>query len=152
MSKKILIVGGIVLVIVGVLIFTREKTDQQNSTDEQVVKRSSYSYADGNGNIYNLDPVAMTIEYDPITLAESSSGMYSGGKYTKKTITATQYDSVALLLGEAELNTSARIKNRIKGSGAVTVIESGAARDFILDSNASNKIEIEKLLKDLIKN
>ena len=152
MSKKILIAVGVLLVIVGVVIFTRNATDQQNTMDQQAVKRSSYTYADGNGNIYNLDPVAMTIEYDPVILAESSSGMYSGGEYTKKTISVELYDTVAVLFGKASLNKSAHIENRIKGSGSATITDGTSTNEFILGQNTGEKAEIEKMLKVLVGN
>lgn len=145
MSKKIFIATGIILAIVCLVIFTR------NTTDQQSVIRSSYSYADGSGNVYTLDSVTMTIEYDPAKLEESSSGMYSGGKYTKKEISPKQYDAVASLFEKAATNQAAHIQLRIKGSGAATIKDETQTRDFILGGDTSEKIEIENMLKELIK-
>ena len=150
MSKKIFILIGLVLLVIFSIIFLRNKTDKWNKAT-QTAERNSYVYTDGNANAYWIHPASMTIEYDPITTAESSSGMYSGGAYVKKAISRTQFDALAILFERAAQNKTIHIQDPVKGSGVMTITTGMEIKEFILDQDAAEKVEIEKMLKELVK-
>jgi len=107
-------------------------------------------YGDGNGNQYVVEQDS--IEYSPVKPKFSSSGIYDGGDYMKKTITQQQYNKMALLFKKAIANEASHIKNRVKLSGIITMQEGKVVKSCILSPNSEELNEIEKLLKDTIKN
>ena len=107
-------------------------------------------YGDGNGNQYIIEQES--IEYNPIKPKFSSSGIYDGGDRDKKKITQQQYNKIALIIKEAIANQASHIKNRVKMSGVITIQEGNVVKSCILSPNSDELNEIEKLLKDTIKN
>jgi len=107
-------------------------------------------YGDGNGNQYFIEQES--IEYKPVKPKFSSSGIYDGGDYLKKKITQQQYDKIASIIKEAIANKVSHIKNRVKMSGAITMKEGKVVKSCILSPSSEELNEIEKLLKDIIKN
>ena len=107
-------------------------------------------YGDGNGNQYIIEQDS--IEYIPVKPKISSSGIYDGGDYVKKTITQQQYDKIESIFKEAITNKASHIKNRVKMSGAITMLEGKVVISCILSPNSEELNEIEKILKDTIKN
>ena len=107
-------------------------------------------YGDGNGNQYIVDPD--NIEFNPVKPKFSSSGIYNGGDYVKKKITQQQYDKIALIFKKAIANEASHIKNRVKMSGLITIQEGKVVKSCILSPNSKELNEIEKILKDTMKN
>ena len=108
------------------------------------------SYSDGNGNQYIIEHE--NIEFNPVKPKFSSSGIYDGGDHIKKKITPQQYDKIASIFSKAIANKASHIKNRVKMSGAITIQEGKAVKSCILSPNSEELNEIEKILKDIIKN
>ena len=107
-------------------------------------------YSDGNGNQYIIEQDS--IEFNPVKPKFSSSGIYDGGDYVKKKITQQQYNKIASIFKKAIANKANHIKNRVKLSGAITMQEGKVVRSCILSPNSDELNEIEKILKDTIKN
>ena len=84
---------------------------------------SIYTFSDGNNNNYTLTQTASggTLNYDPVTPAESSSGVYSGGEPALKEITQEQYTTITEAIENAVTNTSDHMENRVKKSGQITI-------------------------------
>lgn len=107
-------------------------------------------YSDGNGNQYIIEQDS--IEYNPVKPKFSSSGIYDGGDHVKKKITQQQYDKIASIFKEAIANKASHIKKRVKMSGVITIQEANALKSCILSPNSEELNEIEKTLKNIIKN
>lgn len=110
----------------------------------------TYTYADGSANLYILTPT--TLEYDPVTPEESSTGMYSGGEPKTVTITGEQFASIKALLESAIKNPSVHIKDRTKTSGAISVKQGTNEKKFIIAPGCAEQIAIETLVKSVISN
>jgi len=108
------------------------------------------NYGDKNGNQYIIEQDS--VEYNPIKPKFSSSGIYDGGDHIKKKITQQQYDKIESLFKKAIANETSHIKNRVKLSGIITMQEGKVVKSCILSPNSEELNEIEKLLKDTIKN
>ena len=108
------------------------------------------NYGDQNGNQYIIEQDS--IEYNPVKPKFSSSGIYNGGDHVKKKITQQQYNKIASIIKKAIVNEANHIKNRVKMSGAITIQEGNAVKSCILNPNSEELNEIEKILKDVIKN
>jgi len=108
------------------------------------------NYSDGNGNQYIIEKES--IEYNPVKPKFSSSGIYDGGDHLKKVITQQQYNKIVSIFKIAFANKASHIKNRVKMSGVITIQEGTAVKSCILNSNSEELDEIEKILKDIIKN
>ncbi|MHA1193437.1 MAG: hypothetical protein ACTSP9_14300 [Promethearchaeota archaeon] len=108
------------------------------------------NYVDGNGNQYIIEQDG--IEYNPVKPKFSSSGIYDGGNHVKKKITQHQYNKIALIIKKAIANEASHIKDRVKMSGAITIQEVNAVKSCIISPNSEELNEIEKILKDIIKN
>jgi len=106
-------------------------------------------YGDGNGNQYIIEQGS--IEYNPIKPKFSSSGIYDGGDYVKKKISQQQYNKITSIFKEAIANEASHIKNRVKLSGAITMQEGKGVKSCILSPNSEELREIEKMLKNTIK-
>jgi LEA14-like dessication related protein len=108
------------------------------------------NYGDGNGNQYIIEQES--VEYTPVKPKFSSSGIYDGGDHVKKLITQLQYDKITSIFKKAIANKASHIKNRVKMSGAITIKEGNTVNSCILSPNSEELNEIEKILKDIIKN
>jgi len=108
------------------------------------------NYVDGNGNQYIIEQDG--IEYNPVKPKFSSSGIYDGGDHVKKKITQHQYNKIALIIKKAIANEASHIKDRVKMSGAITIQEVNTVKSCIISPNSEELNEIEKILKDIIKN
>lgn len=112
-----------------------------------------FRYIDGNGNEYILtEESKIIIEYIPVKPLFSSSGIYDGGDYVKKEITKSQFRKIFSILYEAIENKEIQIKNRVKMSGMI-IIQGKSKEDVYILKPISKEIEnIEKILRDIIKN
>ncbi len=108
------------------------------------------NYGDGNGNQYIIEQDS--IEYNPVKPKNSSSGIYDGGDHMKKKITLHQYDEITSIFNKVMTNEANHIKNRVKMSGVITIQKGSAMKTCILRPDSKELNEIEKILKDIIKN
>lgn len=114
--------------------------------------KTIYSYGDGSGNTYVVAADGKkTVEYKPVTPEMSSSGIYSGGDYVKKEISQSQYQDIVSSLQKAVKNKKIHIKERVKTSGLITVQKNKTKKVYIIKPNSKEQINIEKVLKEIIK-
>jgi hypothetical protein len=124
----------------------------QSNIDVGVYK---YRYADGAGNLYSI--YSSSIEYSPITRAESSSGNYDGGIYRKVQLTKRQYRELADRFDRVfklhSIDPRSSNIGRAKGTGEIfKQANNRKIRSQVIDRNSRSQIEIEALLKKLINN
>jgi hypothetical protein len=113
-------------------------------TPAEAPSEASYSYSDGSGNAYFI--TESTVQYDPITAAESSSGVYDGGEPKTSAIDADQFDQIMTLFDQAASDESIQIENRAKGSGYFQYPDSDPV---IIEMGSVIQIQIEALLSNL---
>jgi hypothetical protein len=108
-------------------------------------------YADGSANVSRLDrPGAadpIDFVYDPVTPAESSTGTYSGGPPRTERITADdpRIDALWREVERLEADTSVHVRDRAKGTGAVTITTPSGERSFLVKGGPALE-EIERIL------
>ncbi len=113
----------------------------------------TYTYSDGSGNTYIIqNEPSKIIEYNPVKPRYSSSGVYDGGAPTMKKISSDQYKQITSILNDAIDNKESHIENRIKTSGMITKKEYEREQIIFLSNTSKELVEIETLLKKLIKN
>lgn len=106
-------------------------------------------YIDGNGNIYKIikEKDEFMIEYIPVKIEESSSGLYSGGEHQIKKIEKSKYNSIIAIV-KAAVKSNDFYENREKGTGLLILFINSEQKELILKSNSKYKKEIEDALKD----
>jgi hypothetical protein len=126
-----------------------------NPTDsEQAASdKYDYQYADGAGNLYIID--RQSIDYRPITRAESSSGIYDGGTPRKVKIDARQYQEIAVKLDQVfdlkSINISNRNLGRAKGTGVISKPDKNRQiQSRVIAHKSQEQNEIEALLDRII--
>jgi hypothetical protein len=107
-----------------------------------------YVYADGSANRYIITPD--TLEYDPVTPEESSTGTYSGGDPKTVSISAEQFESIGQLFDKAIANKMVHIEDRIKTSGAISIVKGDTRTQAVLAPGCAEKEAIESLLKQIL--
>ena len=107
-----------------------------------------FEYADGNGNLYIITD--STLRYAPVSPEKSSSGFYSGGAGKTKPITSPQFAAIQRLIMQAIDKPSDHISERVKMSGAISVIEGNDRKQYILSPRSATQIDIETTLKEII--
>lgn len=115
----------------------------------------SYIYADGSGNRYILRQAEASqresidadrrieLAYEPVTPAQSSSGVYSGGTPWTVTLSDEQSAGLARLFEDALHEESAHQENRAMGTGEVSRKTATNTTRRILASNAAIKARLE---------
>lgn len=109
----------------------------------------SYVYADGSANRYIITPIS--IEYDPVTPEESSTGTYSGGDPKTVSISPEQFELIGQLFDKAVANKSVHIEDRMKTSGAISIVRGDKTTGVILAPGCKEKEEIERTLKGMLR-
>ncbi|AFY94274.1 hypothetical protein [Chamaesiphon minutus] len=122
-------------------------------SSQTTIDRGEYQYADGSGNLYLID--RGSIEYRPITRAESSSGNYDGGAPKTVKITDRQYRQVAAMIDRALDRKSIQVGNgkngRAKGTGIIYKrVKDRQILTQVIDRDSRSRTEIEVLLKQLL--
>ena len=118
------------------------------STD---VPWSRIDIADGAANAFHFtraDDGRVRFVYVPVTPAESSSGLYSGGPPRREELAANDARLVELwdLLGRLEANQAIHTPDRNKGTGAIAWDGPAGKRDFIIQMGAAPLNELLALL------
>jgi hypothetical protein len=119
----------------------------------QKQERSKYEYADGAGNVYIINP--KSIDYRPITRAESSSGNYSGGKPRTVKIDTVQYQTISMMLDRALNLKSIHVGDgkmgRAKGTGIISKqAKNRQVQTQVIAIESLERREIEAFLDRLI--
>ena len=127
---------------------SRNKEIVKNKNIKNIIMYIRINYGDGNGNQYIIEQDS--IEYISIKPHLSSSGIYNGGDHVKKKITHHQYETILSIFNEAIANEANHIKDRVKGSGVITMRKGYAEISRILSPNSETLNEIERILKDTI--
>lgn len=105
----------------------------------------SYRYGDGSGNQWQIN--ASSISYEPVTPANSSSGIYSGGEAFSRAISRAQFEALEQLLLAAWQNKDEQAQQREMGTGSLrqSVLNS-PVKNCYLKSNSALKKQIEQAL------
>ena len=102
-------------------------------------------YTDQNNNTYTITETS--VEYDPITPAESSSGMYSGGEPWKKKIDNEVFYVIETWFNDISKDKPQHLKKRIKPS-IVLSVKKGKKKEKVLIAKPNKEFdEYMKLLK-----
>ena len=107
-----------------------------------------YVYADGSANRYII--TSDTLKYDPVRPEESSTGTYSGGDPKVVSISPEQFESIGQLFDKAFANKAVHIEDRIKTSGAISIVKGETRTQIILAPGCDEKEAIESLLKQIL--
>ena len=115
----------------------------------------SVRYHDGSGNGYRLwesgNTVSAHYEYAPIQPENSSSGIYSGGKPQKGTLTVKRVRELWQRLRKLEKDTSLHINDRMMVTGSFVLKEAGGEeRKFLIKSGAALR-EFDSFMEPLRK-
>jgi hypothetical protein len=115
--------------------------------------RYQYEYADGSGNVYIINP--NSIDYRPMTKAQSSSGNYSGGTPRTVKIDTVQYQTIAMMLDRALNLKSIHVGDgkmgRAKGTGIISKqAKNRQVQTQVISMESLERREIEAFLDRLI--
>ena len=119
-----------------------------SENNDYIVMKITINFGDGNGNQYIIEQYS--IEYNPVKPKFSSSGVYNGGEHLKKTINQNQFEKLQLVFNKALRNKASHTRNRVKGSGVITIQEGNSVKSCIISPNSEIIKEIESTLNDLI--
>jgi hypothetical protein len=134
--------------IIGILIAGFSFFLMVNCNGEKTMKYKYAEYADGNGNSYIVTPgETITLEYNPIKPAQSSSGVYDGGEYVKKEISETEYQAIVGAIKSAVKNKSVHLQNRPLGSGKILIETENGKKRYVIAQNSDEQQRIEEQLK-----
>ncbi len=103
-----------------------------------------FSYSDGAGNSYQLDPSSLNLIYIPVKATDSSSGTYDGGPSWSRVITKEQSDTLVATFAEAVGATDQQTPDRQKGTGA---IEYRSGEKVILKMSSTIRKDLEAKLQ-----
>jgi len=103
-----------------------------------------YTYVDGNNNIYTITPDS--INYEPITPDESSSGEYSGGEPKKVQISEQQFLRIEVLIKSILTAKEIQQKNREMGCGTLLA----GKKTIYINSSSQQKADLENELKSVL--
>ena len=134
-------------------IFALPTIANPSSSEQAASDKYEYQYADGAGNLYII--ARQSIDYRPITSAESSSGIYDGGTPRKVKIDDRQYQEIATKLDAVFNLKSIDISNgnlgRAKGTGLVSKPDKNRQiQSRVITQKSQQRREIEALLDRLI--
>jgi hypothetical protein len=104
--------------------------------------------SDGNGNRYSAGPAILF--YDPVTPAQSSSGMYSGGQPAAVFLTQAERRALDAQFDRAVLARDAHAPTRAKGTLLLERSDSGAKASVLLKGGSKPAVELEAFLKKLM--
>ena len=107
------------------------------------MNETNYTFFDGSGNKYIV--TEDSLEYIPITPAQSSSLSYSGGQYLKRDLKADEFSSIVELAARAIKNKEIQTEEKAKGNPAIVFQQ----KTFILKMNAELTNQLLNLLKKI---
>jgi hypothetical protein len=94
----------------------------------------SVTYHDGSANSYRIESDAggASFEYIPITPAQSSTGLYSGGDPRSGRLDPARVEALWQRIHELESEVSLHTPDRGKGTGRFIVSDATGTRTFIV--------------------
>ncbi len=111
---------------------------------------TTYTYYDAARNKYVL--TGNELEYIPVNVKESSSGVYSGGTYESTLLTQKECKEIVKLFNMALKNKKAHTIKNIKPNAAVKISINNKKISFLLIATSTYNISLNNYLKQLIKN
>ena len=100
-----------------------------------------YTYVDGSNNVYSL--TQDSLDYDPISPNQSSSGEYSGGEPKTVKITTEQFAKLETIILALSKDKKSHEKTRQMGFGTLEV----GKKIIYINSSSTLKSDLEKELK-----
>ena len=107
-------------------------------------KTKSYTYIDGNNNVYTIRQDS--IFYTPIKPQESSSGIYNGGEPAKIKITAEQFAKIEAIIKAIQKDKKNWCDKREMGYGTVVI----GKKSIFLNTSSKSKSALEEQLNLLL--
>ena len=108
-----------------------------------------FVYHDGNANKCTL--LRNVLEYYPIKAAESSSGIYDGGKAFKKTLDAVQQKKLLDLFKRLLTDKNGHTTKNIKPNCSIKLEEEEGNETIIIRATNKTNIEVLTFLKNINK-
>lgn len=108
------------------------------------MKTKTYTYIDGNNNTYTIRPDS--IFYKPVTPAESSSGIYSGGEPKAVKLSAEQFAKIEAMIKAIWKDKKIHCDKREMGYGTIVIKKSS----IFLSTNDKSKLQLEQELKAVV--
>lgn len=132
---------------------TLAKTSPKSAQSSPSKDLDRYEYADGAGNLYIIN--LKSIEYRPITKAQSSSGIYSGGQPQTVKIDSVQYQTISMMLDRALNLKSIQVGDgklgRAKGTGLISKqTKNRQVETQVIAMESLERREIEAFLHRLV--
>ena len=109
--------------------------------------QKNYTYSDGSANRYVFSK--NMFEYFPVSPAESSTGMYSGGSPVKKVPELNLFYALVDTIKLAFETKKDHADSREKGTGLIEIREEGKSSQFMVKFRSSSQQMIEQVLKQL---
>jgi hypothetical protein len=134
-------------------IFALPTIANPTGSEQAASDKYEYQYADGAGNLYIINPES--IDYRPISRAESSSLNYDGGAPRQVKIDPRQYQSIAIKLDRAlnlkSIDVGDGKMGRAKGMGLISKQDKQQkVLNRVISMGSQEQKEIEALLRQLI--
>ena len=118
-------------------IFTAVKANTNSDT--------VYTYYDAARNKYVIK--LNELQYIPVNIKESSSGMCSGGTYESKELNSAETEKLVSLFKAALANKKAQTNKNIKPNATVEISSKNKTINFILIAASTQNISISNCLK-----
>lgn len=132
------------------IVISGETVKAGNGIKMQPTADTIYIYYDANRNRYELN--GYELEYIPVNVKESSSGIYNGGTYNSKTINEQERKKSEALFKWAITHKNVQTNKNIKPNAIIEIKNEAITTSYILQSKAAINITINNYLKQLFKN
>lgn len=135
-----------------ILFITAAGTAAANTVKKPVMSSTedtNYVYYDANRNRYELK--GKDLEYIPVNVRESSSGIYSGGTYDSRELTENQRRKLVSLFTIAKATPLAQTGKNVKPNTTVEISCTNQKEYFLLKAKSAINVWINNYLKHLFK-
>jgi hypothetical protein len=111
----------------------------------------SVTYHDGSANCYRIESATdgASFEYIPITPAQSSTGLYSGGDPRSGQLDAAGLEALWQRIRVLESDASIHTEHRGKGTGRFIVSDETGTRTFIVEFGTQLLKEFDAFVAEL---
>jgi hypothetical protein len=114
------------------------------------MKSMQLTYADGSGNTWKI--TKNSLSYKPVKPEMSSSGIYDGGEEAHKSLSDSDFQMLKAEFEKIFNHKEIQIQNRIMTSGMLSISDKNGNVNKIIIRSGKEMYDLEKILKDLIKN
>jgi hypothetical protein len=108
----------------------------KSESSEMPASPWNITFADGSANTFrfwqDVSTEAAQYKYEPVTMAESSSGTYSGGTAKAGELSPEETETIWTHVDTLSADEALHTDNRMMGTGSFMVNSSGAEREFIV--------------------